>query len=135
MIPDVASGQVHFGLITAALARPHIVEGRLRALAISAPKRWSDLPDVPTVSEAGFADAMFLPWYGLAAPAGTPQPIVKRLSDEIQAALANPEVAARLEKMGTQLTPGSAEAFDALLKSETERWTRVIRERNIRAEG
>ena len=135
MIPDVASGQVHFGLITAALARPHIVEGRLRALAISAPKRWSDLPDVPTVSEAGFADAMFLPWYGLAAPAGTPQPIVKRLSDEIQAALANPEVAARLEKMGTQLTPGSAEAFDALLKSETERWTRVIRERNIRSES
>jgi tripartite-type tricarboxylate transporter receptor subunit TctC len=135
MIPDVASGQVHFGLITAALARPHIVEGRLRALAISAPKRWSELPDVPTVSEAGFADAMFLPWYGLAAPAGTPRPIVKRLTDEIQAALANPEVAARLEKMGTQLTPGSAEAFDALLKSETERWTRVIRERNIRAEG
>jgi tripartite-type tricarboxylate transporter receptor subunit TctC len=135
MIPDLASGQVQFGLVTAALARPHILEGRLRGLAISAPRRWSDLPDVPTVAEAGFPSAMFLPWYGLAAPAGTPRPIVKRLSDEIAAALTVPEVTARLDKMGTQVTPGSAEDFDALLRSETERWTKVIRERNIRSEG
>lgn len=135
MIPDIASGQVHFGLVTAALARPHVLEGRLRALAISAPRRWNDLPDVPTVAEAGFAAAMFLPWYGLVAPAGTPRPIVRRLSDEIAAALATPEVMTRLDKMGTQVTPGSAEEFDALLRSEAERWTRVIRERNIRGEG
>jgi tripartite-type tricarboxylate transporter receptor subunit TctC len=135
MIPDMASGQVQFGLVTAALALPHVREGRLRALAISAPKRWGELPDVPTVAEAGFADAMFLPWYGLAAPAATPRPIVQRLSDEILAALANPEVAARLDKMGTQVTPGSADAFDALFRSETERWSRVIRERNIRGES
>ncbi|MCA3181541.1 MAG: tripartite tricarboxylate transporter substrate binding protein [Burkholderiaceae bacterium] len=135
MIPDIASGQVHFGLVTAALALPHVREGRLRALAISAPKRWSELPDVPTVAEAGFPEAMFLPWYGLAAPAGTPAPIVKRLSDEIVAALATPDVAARLDKMGTQVTPGSASEFDALMRSEVERWSRVIKERNIRSES
>jgi tripartite-type tricarboxylate transporter receptor subunit TctC len=135
MIPDIASGQVHFGLLTAALALPHVREGRLRALAISAPKRWSELPDVPTVAEAGFPEAMFLPWYGLAAPAGTPAPIVKRLSDEIVAALATPDVAARLDKMGTQVTPGSASEFDALMRSEVERWSRVIKERNIRSES
>lgn len=135
MIPDIASGQVHFGLVTAALALPHVREGRLRALAISAPRRWGELPDVPTVAEAGFPDAMFLPWYGLAAPAGTPRPVVRRLSDELVAALATPEVSQRLEKMGTQLTPGSAEDFDRLLASETTRWTQVIRERNIRAES
>lgn len=135
MIPDVASGQVHFSLVTAALALPHIRDGRLRALAISAPRRSGELPDVPTVAEAGFAAAMFLPWYGLAAPAGTPRPIVRRLSDEIVAALANPEVAQRLDKLGTQLTPGSAEDFDTLLKREIERWGTVIRERNIRAEA
>ncbi|MFN9773353.1 MAG: Bug family tripartite tricarboxylate transporter substrate binding protein [Burkholderiales bacterium] len=135
MIPDIASGQVHFGLVTAALALPHVREGRLRALAISAPKRWSELPDVPTVAEAGFPEAMFLPWYGIAAPAGTPAPIVKRLSDEILAALATPDVAARLDKMGTQVTPGSASEFDALMKSEVERWGRVIKERNIRGES
>jgi len=121
--------------VTAALALPHVREGRLRALAISAPKRWSELPDVPTVAEAGFPEAMFLPWYGLAAPAGTPAPIVKRLSDEIVAALATPDVAARLDKMGTQVTPGSASEFDALMRSEVERWSRVIKERNIRSES
>jgi len=131
MIPDLASGQVQFGLVTAALARPHILEGRLRALAISAPNRWSDLPDVPTVAEAGFADAMFLPWYGIVAPAGTPKPIVARLSDEILAALKLPEVTTRLDKMGTQLTPASADDFDKLLASEVTRWGRVIKERNI----
>jgi tripartite-type tricarboxylate transporter receptor subunit TctC len=135
MIPDLASGQVQFGALTAALALPHIREGRLRALAISAPKRWSELPDVPTIGEAGFASAMFLPWYGFLAPAGTPRPIVKRLSDEILAALNTPDVVARLDKMGTQITPGSADEFDALLRSETERWSVLIRERNIRSES
>jgi tripartite-type tricarboxylate transporter receptor subunit TctC len=135
MIPDLASGQVHFGLVTQGLAMPHIREGRLRALAIGAPRRSKDLPDVPTTAEAGFAEATFLPWYGLVAPAGTPRPIIKRLSDETLAALKEPEVMARLDKMGTQITPGSAEDFDALLKSEQDRWSRVIRERNIKAEG
>jgi tripartite-type tricarboxylate transporter receptor subunit TctC len=135
MIPDLASGLVDFGLVTAALALPHVREGRLRALAISAPRRWSELPDVPTAAEAGYAQAMFLPWYGLIAPAATPRPIVKRLSDEVLAALEHPDVVARLEKIGTQITPASAEAFDALLRSETDRWSKVIRQRGIRAEG
>lgn len=135
MIPDLVSGLVDFGLVTSALALPHVREGRLRALAISAPRRWSELPDVPTTAEAGYAQAMFLPWYGLVAPAATPRPIVKRLSDEVLAALEQPDVVARLEKIGTQITPASAEAFDALLRSETERWSKVIRQRGIRAEG
>ena len=135
MIPDLASGQVQFGVLTAALALPHVREGRLRALAISAPRRWSELPDLPTIGEAGFASAMFLPWYGFLAPAGTPKPIVKRLSDEVLAALSTSDVVARLDKLGTQITPGSADEFDALLRSETERWSALIRERNIRSEG
>lgn len=135
MIGDLVSGQVQFGLLTGGLAVPHVKEGRLRALAVGAAKRWSPLPDVPTVGEAGWADAMFLPWYGLVAPVGTPRPIVKRLSDEVLAALQQPEVLARLEGMGTQVTPGSAEDFDTLIRGEIERWSRVIRERNIKAEA
>nr|MBA3480106.1 tripartite tricarboxylate transporter substrate binding protein [Lautropia sp.] len=107
---------------------------RFRALAVSAPKRVPELPDVPTVAEAGYADAMFLPWYGIVAPAGTPREIVRRLSDQMMAALAAPEVVKRLETMGTQLTPAPAEEFDKLIQSEVERWTKVIRERNIKAE-
>ncbi|HVL58252.1 MAG TPA: tripartite tricarboxylate transporter substrate binding protein [Burkholderiaceae bacterium] len=134
MIPDLASGQVAFGLVTLALAMPHIREGRLRPLAVSAPKRVPELPDVPTVAEAGFPDAMFLPWYGIVAPAGTPPQIVRRLSDEFTKALATPEVVTRLETMGTMVTPAPADEFDRLIRSEVQRWTRVIRERNIKAE-
>jgi tripartite-type tricarboxylate transporter receptor subunit TctC len=135
MIPDIASGQVHFGAVTSALALPQVRDGRLRALAIGSPKRWSELPDVPTMSEAGFGEATFVPWYGLVAPAGTPRAIVRKLSDEISAALAHPDVIARLEKLGTQITPASAEEFDLLMRNEVERWGRVIRERNIRADA
>jgi tripartite-type tricarboxylate transporter receptor subunit TctC len=135
MLPDLISGQLSFGLVTQALAVPHVRDGRLRALAISAPRRSPDLPDVPTIAEAGFPEAMFLPWYGIVTPAGTPPAVVKRLSDEFMAAIQTPEVVARLEKIGTQITPGSAEAFNRLLREETERWTRVIKERNIKIES
>jgi tripartite-type tricarboxylate transporter receptor subunit TctC len=103
-------------------------------LAIGAPQRSPDLPDVPTVAQAGFPDASFLPWYGIAAPAGTPRDIVRRLSDELQKALASPDAVSRLEKMGTQITPGSAEELDALIQREITRWSRVIKERNIKAD-
>jgi tripartite-type tricarboxylate transporter receptor subunit TctC len=134
MIPDIISGQVNFGLVTQALAEPHIKAGTLRALAISAPKRASALPDVPTVEEAGFPNSTFLPWFGFVAPAATPKAIVKRLADEMQLALAHPEVIAKLERMGTQLTAAGAEEFNALIQREIVQWARVIKERNIKAE-
>ena len=134
MIPDIISGQVHFGLVTQALAEPHIKAGTLRALAVSAPKRAAALPEVPTVAEAGYLNASFLPWFGFVALAATPKAILKRLSDEMQLALAHPEVISKLERMGTQLTPGSAEEFQALIQREVIQWTRVIKERNIKAD-
>lgn len=134
MLPEIMSGAVHFGLVTSALAVPHVNAGRLKALAVSAPQRIRELPDLPTIAEAGFPEAMVLPWYGLVAPAGTPREVVRRLSDELQSALRHPDTVARLEGMGTQITPGSAEEFDALIAHEVERWTRVIRERRIRPE-
>lgn len=133
MLPDLTSGQVHFGLVTEALAKPLIREGKLRALAISAPSRSPELPEVPTIAEAGYASSLFLPWYGLMAPAKTPDRVVKRLSEEIQSALRQAEVITWLEKLGTLLTPGSAESFDRLLIQEQETWTRVINERGMRA--
>lgn len=133
MIPDLASGQISFGLVTIALAGPQIADGKFRALAISAPRRASNLPDVPTLAEAGFPDATFLPWYGMVAAKGTPAPVVKRLSDAIMDALKDPALIARLEKMGTQLTPAPAEEFDKLLASEAVRWAGVIKARNIKA--
>ena len=134
MMADFFSGQLSFGLVTQALAMPHVKDGKLRALAIGAPNRSPDLPDVPTVSQAGYPEASFLPWYGIAAPAGTPRDIVRRLSDELQRSLASPDVVSRLEKMGTQITPATAEELDGLVQREITRWSRVIKERNIKAD-
>lgn len=132
MIPDVASGEISFSLMTLALVLPHIREGKLRALAVSAPKRLTELPDVPTVGEAGYPDALFLPWYGLVASAATPPEIVRRLSDATRKALTVPEVMSRLDKMGALITPMPSAEFDRLLRSESVRWASLIRQRNIR---
>lgn len=78
------------GWVTEALAAPHIKDGKLRALAIGAPRRAAELPDVPTVAEAGYPDASFLPWFGVVAPAATPRDVVRRLSDELHARSAAP---------------------------------------------
>lgn len=135
MLPDLINGMHALSLVTLALALPHVREGRLKALAISAPRRSPELPAVPTLAEAGFGDAMFLPWFGLVAPATTPRPIVRRLSDELQKALAHPEVVARLDKLGTQLTPMPAEEADAFIAREGARWAAVIRQRGIKPLG
>lgn len=132
MLPDLINGAHALSLITLALSLPHIREGRLKALAISAPRRSPDLPNVPTIAEAGYPEAMFLPWFGLVAAAGTPRPIVRRLSDELHKALAHPEVVTRLEKMGTQITPMAADEMDGFIARENTRWANVIRQRNIK---
>jgi len=134
MLNELFSGQLTLSLMTIAVALPHIRTGKLKALAISAPRRVPELPDLPTIGEAGYAEAMFLPWFGFVAAADTPRPIIRRLSDEMQKALAHPDVVSRLEKLGTQLTPMPAEEFDKLIASETQRWATVIRQRNIKAD-
>jgi len=132
MLPDLINGAHALSLVTLALSLPHIREGRLKALAISAPRRSPDLPNVPTIGEAGYPEAMFLPWFGLVAAAPAPRPVVRRLSDELQKALTHPEVVTRLEKMGTQITPMAAEEMDAFIAREGSRWANVIRQRNIK---
>jgi tripartite-type tricarboxylate transporter receptor subunit TctC len=131
MIADIASGQVHFGLMTGALALPHVKEGRLRALAIGAPKRWSELPELPTVAEAGFADAMFLPWYGIVAPAGTPADIINRLNGEITAILKGQEMNDRLTKEGADPVGNTPAEFARHIQTEIEKWRKVIRAAGI----
>ena len=133
-IPDLLAGTVHIALMTNVLAVPQIKAGKLRPLAVSSPKRIKDLPDVPTVAEAGFADTLVLPWYGIVAPAGTPKEIVARLNSEINKALKSPDVIERLDKMGAQIFGGSAEEMDALIKAEFERWGKLVKARGIKAD-
>jgi tripartite-type tricarboxylate transporter receptor subunit TctC len=94
-----------------------------------------DLPDVPTVLEAGFPpDIAAVQWFGFVAPEGTPKEIVRRFNGEVGKALKSPEVIDRLEKLGVVISTSSPEQFDDLIRSETQRWARVIKQRNLKAD-
>lgn len=134
-LPDLLSGQLSFMILTSTFALPHVKSGKIRALAVDSAKRLRELPEVPTVEEAGVSQQMAaVQWFGFVAPAGTPREIVRRFNAEVGKALKSPDVAGRLGKIGVVIAEGSPEDFDALIRSETERWTRVIRERNLKAD-
>jgi tripartite-type tricarboxylate transporter receptor subunit TctC len=129
----VVSGemQVGFSNITNT-ARLHEA-GRLRALAVSSLKRSSAMPDLPTVAETGLPGFEMVAWHIIAAPAGTPDAIIKTLNQKIRAALADPVVMKRFEKGGAELIPMSPQEVTNYLKSEEGKWRRVVKERNIKA--
>jgi tripartite-type tricarboxylate transporter receptor subunit TctC len=134
-VPDLLSGELSFMVLTTTFAAPHLRSGRIKALAVDAPARLKDLPAVPTVVESGFPPEMVaVQWFGFVAPAGTPGEIVRRFNGEVGKALQSPEVIDRLEKIGVAIASGPAEEFDALIRSESERWTRVIKQRNLKTD-
>jgi tripartite-type tricarboxylate transporter receptor subunit TctC len=134
-MPDLLSGQLSVMVATHLFALPHLRSGKVKALAVNTAVRLEDLPDVPTLLESGFPpEIVAVQWFGFVAPAGTPTNIVQRFNAEVAGALQSPEVIARLAKMGVAIRSGSPEEFDALIRSETERWTRVVRERNLKAD-
>jgi tripartite-type tricarboxylate transporter receptor subunit TctC len=109
----------------------HIKSGNLRALAVSFDHRFSGLPDVPTLSEAGVTGYEASAWNGVAAPAKTPRPIIDRLSREINAIVAMPEVKLRLQELGVDARGSTPEALRDLLVSETAKWKSVIERAKI----
>jgi tripartite-type tricarboxylate transporter receptor subunit TctC len=129
------SGQLSFMVLTNTFALPHLRSGKLKALAVNTPIRLTDMSDVPTVVEAGFPpEIVAVQWFGFVAPAATPREIVRRFNGEVGKALKSPEVIDRLEKIGVVISHSSPEQFDAFIRSETERWARVIKERNLKAD-
>jgi len=132
IIPDVASGQVTFSVMTVALAATQVQKGTLKALAVVSPKRLPQLPEVPTITEAGYSDATYMPTYGIIGLAGTPKDVVAKLSDAMQKALASPEVVTRLEKIGAVIVPANAQEYDRNIAAETGMLSALIRDRNIR---
>ena len=111
---------------------PHITEGRLRALAVTGSARSPSLPDVPTMAEAGFAETKGDQWVGVFAPANTPKEVIAVLNREIAKALAYPDVKERFATVGFVPVGNSPEEFAALLKSDTENWSKVIRSGNLK---
>ena len=130
---DLLAGQVQvmFDVMTQGLQ--HIKEGRLRALAVTTAARSDALPDVPTVAETvpGYEASS---WSGVCAPSGTPAAIVAMLNKEINAALTDPTIKARLASMGSMAITGSPIEFATFLSEETDKWGKVVRAANIKAE-
>jgi len=130
-LTDLLSGQVQL-YFTSPLVIEHIRAGKLRALAVTTSTRWEALPDVPTISE-------FLPgyetstWFGVGAPRNTSPEIVEKLNKEVNAALTDPNIKARLTDLGDTF-PGSPAEFARHIADETEKWAKVIRAANVKAE-
>jgi len=133
-LTDVISGQVQLMLIGPPAAAPHVQAGRLRALAVAYHKRFSGMPEVPTTAEAGLPGVDAPTWYGMVAPAGTPRPVIARLNREFVTMLNSAELRKQLLLLGAEARPQTSEEFSQFIRSEVERWAKVIKAANVKAE-
>ena len=130
----VVGKQVDFALTLTSVSLPHIQGGKMTALAVTGPKRNPKLPNVPTLAEAGIPGVTLVSFGGLSVPAGTPAPVVKKISDALVQALAKPETRAKLEANGAMVVPGSAEEYVENLKAEIALTEKMMRVANIEAQ-
>jgi tripartite-type tricarboxylate transporter receptor subunit TctC len=129
---DVLAGNVPLAVVDLPSALQHIKAGKLVAFAVTSPQRLPQLPDVPTASEAGLTGYDSTGWFGVVAPAGTPTAIVNRLNAEITAALNDEAIKTSMRNLGVEPAPTRPEAFEAYIRSETQKWSKVIRQANIK---
>lgn len=128
---DLIGGQVQMLVSTFASVLPHIKSGRLRALGVTTTKRSLALPDVPTLVEQGAAGLDYATWYGMLVPARTPGVIIDKLNKTTRDALATDEMKQKFDAQGVEPLSNTPAEFAAYLKSETEKWTRVVRAAKI----
>ena len=131
---DLFAGTIEMSFPAIVSSVPHIRAGRLRALAVTLPKRSPVVPDLPTIAEAGVPGVVVVNWYGLLAPLGTPKAIVERLSRGVAVAMSQPDVAKRLLADGSEAVTSTPEQFRVHIAEEREKWTRVIRNAGIRVQ-
>jgi tripartite-type tricarboxylate transporter receptor subunit TctC len=131
-LTDLIAGRVQLMLDTAASAMPHVRAGKLRALALSAPRRSSDYPDLPTFAEAGLPQYETNAWYSMHAPAGTSAEIVRRLNAELVAILKDPDIVARFKQLSTDPVGNSPEEFAAFVRVELDKYARIIKAAGIK---
>jgi tripartite-type tricarboxylate transporter receptor subunit TctC len=131
---DLIGGQVEMMFDTSSSAMGQIKAGRLRPLAVTTPQRSAELPNVPTLAEAGVQGAEISTWYGLFTTGGTPRPIVERLHAELQSALRLPDVRGRLTGLGGEPGALSVQQFADMNRAEFERFGKLIREAGIRSD-
>ena len=132
-IVDLLAGNINLIFATTASSIGHIKSGRIRALAVTTAKRSANVPELPTIAEAGLPGFEANNWNGVVVPAKTPRPIINRLNKEFTAALLLPDIKQFLFNQGLDAAPGTPEAFAAYIKSETAKWAKVIKAAGIKA--
>jgi tripartite-type tricarboxylate transporter receptor subunit TctC len=130
---DTIGGQVNAFFPTVVSGGPQVKQGTLRAIGVTGRTRLPTFPDVPTVAEQGYPNFEVLGWYGLLAPAGTPKPIVDLLNKSIVEVLHDPEVVAHIKADGAEPVGSTPEEFAALIRSEKERWAKVVQSSGLPA--
>ncbi len=131
---DLIAGQVDLTFNTLPPLLQFAKTGKIKALAVTGAKRASALPDVPTIEESGVKGYDVTTWYGVLAPAGTPPEVVARLNAEILKTLKTPEVYQKLQGQGFDVDTSTPEAFAALIRDEVDKWKKVAKEANVKAE-
>ena len=131
---DLIAGRVQLSFDNIPPAIPHVRGGKLRALAVTSARRSALLPEIPTMIEAGIAGFDVSAWFGLLAPAGTPREAIQRVQAETAKALQAGELRERLNQLGFDVVGGTPEAFAELIRGETLRWSRIIRDSGARAD-
>jgi tripartite-type tricarboxylate transporter receptor subunit TctC len=131
---DVIGGHTKLLFSSLVQTTPHIKSGKLKALATGGAKRSPVLPDVPTVKEAGVPTYEAVNWWGIVAPAGTPQPIIEKVHKELTAVQASPEVQKQFSSEGAEIVQMSPAEFGAFMEKEMKKWERVVKEGNIKPE-
>jgi len=129
---DLLGGQVSMSFMTALSALPHLQGGKLNVIGVAAPRRMTQLPNVPTIEEGGVPDFEVSSWNGLFAPSKTPQPIIDRLYEVTIAALKSPQMKEKMEAEGAEPVGQTPAQFRAYVQAEIEKWGKVIKAANVK---
>jgi hypothetical protein len=129
---DAVAGVVSMTFGDAGSSTPMVLDNRIRAIAVTSKNRSRLLPDVPSIAESGYPGFEAVAWHGILAPAKTPPAIIKKLNLEIVKVLKDPEIRTRFSKDGLEIVGGSPEDFSIYIKTEVDKWGKVVRESNIK---
>jgi tripartite-type tricarboxylate transporter receptor subunit TctC len=134
MLPDIASGLINSTFLSANQALGQVQTGAIRIIGAISDGRSKYFPDVPTLAEQGYAEAQVTPWFGIVVPAGTPEPIVERISKALEAALAAPDVREKLDIAGCEPKSAPRAQFADIIKSDIALWAKVVKDAGITAD-
>ena len=134
LMNDAVAGHVPLSIGSVFVTKPHIDSKRMRPLVVTTSKRTRELPDVPTVAESGYPGFDAPAWWAVLAPAKTPPDILKRMNEELNKALKNPEIANKLAAQGIDVVGGTPEAARSFVEKQMDTWAKVVKDNNIKAD-